>query len=99
MPVFVAPQWDGSEELTPDEARLRFRLRLNPGQTGEAAYDCEVYVRLPGDANGDDVVSAPDFILLRDFITPNSDFDSDGRVTALDFLILRDNVGRRRVVE
>lgn len=56
--------------------------------------------RLPGDANGDGIVSLADFLILRehfgssDGVTfADGDFNEDGTVSLADFLILRANFG------
>jgi len=92
---FDAPQWDGSTELTPTQARLQFRLTVDEGVSTD---DCEVYIRIPGDANGDDQVNAFDVALLRLF-DPDADFNADGIVNAFDLAILRQNSGRKRTAQ
>ena len=94
-PDFDAPQWDGSTELTKSQARLRFRLTVNGGADSD---ECEVYIRVPGDANGDDAVNAFDVARVRT-VHPEADFNGDGGVNAFDVAILRLNSGRRRTVE
>ena len=94
-PDFDAPQWDGSTELTTAEASLGFRLTINQGKTGEDSDECEVYIRIPGDATGDDDVNAFDLAKLRQ-LDPAADFNGDGPVNAFDLAILRQNSGRRR---
>ena len=96
-PDFDAPQWDGSTELTKTQARLRFRLTINHGTPDQDDDEVEVHVRIPGDANGDEVVNAFDIALLRR-LDPNADFNGDGTVNAFDLAILRQNSGRRRTV-
>jgi len=93
-PDFDAPRWDGSTELTQEEATLIFRLTVDSGKTDET----QVHVRIPGDANGDNAVNAFDVALVRN-VDPCADFDGDGRVTGFDVAILRTNSGRRRTVE
>ena len=96
-PDFDAPQWDGSTELTKAQARLRFSLTVNEGGPSETTDEVEVYIRIPGDANGDDAVNAFDLALERS-VHPDADFNGDGTVNAFDVLILRPNVGRRRII-
>lgn len=56
--------------------------------------------RMPGDANGDGVVTFEDFSILQNqygqSVTPNTgaDFTGDGEVTFQDFAILQNNYGR-----
>ena len=98
-PTFDAPQWDGSTELTKTQARLSFQLTINPGNMlGERTDEVTVYIRIPGDANGDNLVNAFDLAKLRQ-IAPAADFDGNGRVDAFDVSIFRLNAGRRRTVE
>lgn len=97
-PHFDAAQWDGSTELTRNEATLRFRLTINKGRANEATDEVEVYIRIPGDANGDDAVNAFDVAKLR-LSDPDADFSGDGIVNAMDIGILRQNATRRRTVE
>ena len=94
-PSFNAPQWDGSTELTVAQARLRVRLTINAGQIDEASDEVEVYIRIPGDANGDDVVNAFDIALVR-AVDPAANFNGDLAVNAFDLAILRQGSGRRR---
>lgn len=79
-PDFDAPQWDGTTELTPCDATLRFRLTINMGAPDADSSECEVYIRIPGDSNGDNVVNAFDVARLRQF-QPDSDFNGDGRTS------------------
>ena len=95
---FAAPQWSGSIELTKTEARLGFLLTINQGQATEDFDQCEVYVRIPGDANEDDTVNAFDLAKLRQ-LDPATDYNGDGSVNAFDLAILRQNSGRRRTEE
>ena len=98
-PTFDALQWDGSTELTKTEARLRFQLTINAGDTlGERTDEVEVHIRLPGDANGDDRINAFDVMMLRTS-APDADFNGDGTVNGADLSILRLNSHRRRTVE
>ena len=97
-PDFDAPQWDGSTELTKTEARLRFRLTINQGEADEASDEVEVYIRIPGDATGDDVVNAFDLAKLRQG-DPAANFNGDLTVNAFDLAILRQSSGRVRTVE
>ena len=94
-PDFDAPGWDGSTELTPEQATLRFRLTINQATRYEDSDECEIYIRIPGDGNGDDVVNAFDLAKLRQ-LDPEVDFNADGLVNAFDLAILRQNAGRRR---
>ena len=95
-PDFDAPHWNGSVELTKTEARLRFRLTVNGGADTD---ECEVYIRIPGDANGDDVVNAFDVALFRQVPPhPDADCNGDGTVNMFDIAILRANSARRRTV-
>ena len=93
-----APQWDGATELTKTEARLRFRLTINVGTPQQDSDEVEIYIRIPGDANGDDVVNAFDIALLR-VLDPSADFNGDTAVNAFDVSILRLNSGRRRLLD
>ena len=97
-PNFDAPQWDGSTELSRTEALLRFRLTINEGELNEDADEVEVYIRIPGDANGDDAVNAFDLAMVRT-VRPEADFNGDGVINAFDVVILRQNAGRRRTVD
>ena len=97
-PSFAAPAWDGVTELPPLEATLRFLLVINPGEPLQDADECEVYVRIPGDANGDDVVNAFDVAAVRR-LDPEADFNGDGGVNGFDVAILRQNAGRRRTAD
>ena len=97
-PDFDAPQWDGSIELTKTEACLRFRLTINAGEADEDADECEVDIRIPGDATGDDTVNAFDLAKLRQ-ADPTANFNGDEFVNAFDLAILRQNSGRARTVE
>ena len=98
-PIFDAPQWDGSTELTKTQARLSFRLTINPGDMlGERTDEVTVYIRIPGDANGDDAVNAFDLAKLRQ-VNADADFDGNGRVDAFDVSIFRQNAGRRRTAD
>ena len=94
-PSFEAPQWDGSTELTVEEATLIFRLTTNQGMAAESTDDVEVFIRIPGDGNGDDAVNAFDVATFR-HLSPESDFNQDGAVNANDLAILRQNGARRR---
>ena len=97
-PEFYAPQWDGSTEFSKSQARLRFRLTINHGEANEDTDEVEVYIRIPGDATGDDIINAFDLARFRQ-LDPYADFNGDGRVNAFDVSILRLNSGRRRTVE
>ena len=97
-PDFDAPQWDGSTELSRTEASLVFSLTVNQGEPNESVDECGVYVRIPGDANGDDLVNAFDVALVR-MVAPGSDFNGDETINAFDVVILRQNAGRRRTVD
>ena len=96
VPSFDAPQWDGTTELLLADAALAFRLTVNQGQTNEDTDEVACYVRIPGDANGDDVVNAFDLALLRQ-LDAGADFNGDGGVNAFDLAILRVSSGRRRL--
>jgi len=65
------------------------------GMLYEDSDEVTCYVRLPGDANGDDVVNAFDLALVRT-AQPPADFNCDGAINAFDVAILRINSGRRR---
>ena len=97
-PTFSAPQWDGSTELTKTQATLTFRLTINQGEVTEYTDEVAVYIRIPGDANGDDAVNAFDVALLR-LSDPSADFNGDGFTNATDISILRQNTSRRRTVD
>ena len=97
-PDFDAPMWDGSTELTRTEARLHFQLTINTGEAGEDSDEVEVYIRVPGDATGDDLVNAFDLAKLRQF-DPSANFNGDVSVNAFDLAILRQNAGRVRTEE
>ena len=97
-PIFDAPMWDGSTELTKTEAALQFNLTVNQSLPEEHSDEIVVYIRIPGDANGDDLVNAFDVAKMRQ-VSPDADFNGDGRVNAFDVSILRLNAGRRRTVE
>jgi hypothetical protein len=88
---FDAPAWDGSTELTIAEASLQFQLEVDGGSTDT----CDCYVRIPGDANGDNRVNAFDIARLRT-LHPEADFNDDGAVNAFDLAILRNNSSRAR---
>jgi len=90
-PDFDAPKWDGSTELTQEEATLIFRLTVDSGKTDET----QVHVRIPGDANGDNAVNAFDVAKLR-LLSPFADFNGDNIVDAFDLATLRNNAGRAR---
>ena len=98
QPTFVAPQWDGSTELTRTQAMLRFRLTINQGEADEDSDEVEVYIRIPGDATGDNTVNAFDLAKLRQGDIAAS-FNGDAFVNAFDLAILRQNSGRTRTVE
>ena len=98
LPEFDAPQWDGSTELTRTQARLRFRLTINLGEVNEDSDEVEVYIRIPGDATGDDIINAFDLAKLRQQ-NPAANFNGDLVVNAFDLAILRQNAGRTRTVE
>ena len=89
---FVAPSWDGVTELTTAEATLLFELSINGGVSADT---CTIYIRIPGDGNGDNAVNAFDVAIVRQ-VRPEADFNCDGRVNAFDVAILRHNGGRRR---
>jgi len=98
----ATPDFDASQdedcwcvELPRSAARLRFRLTINRDTPDEASDEVEVYIRLPGDANGDDVVNVYDVERVRS-LDPSADFNGDGVVDARDALILRTNACRRR---
>ena len=91
-PDFDAPQWDGSTELTVAEATLGFELSINAGASTDT---CEIYIRVPGDANGDNVVNAFDLAKLRQ-TDPSANFNGDLVVNAFDLAILRQSSGRSR---
>ena len=97
-PEFVAPQKADGQELTRSEALLRFRLTINSGAFSQKSDEVEVYIRVPGDANGDDAVNAFDLALLRQ-LDPAADFNDDSGVNAFDLAVLRQNSGRRRTVD
>ena len=97
-PDFDAPQWDGSTELTRTEARLRFRLTVNAGNATESGDEVEIYIRLPGDANDDDMVNAFDVALFRQ-LNPSANFNGDEFINAFDLAIFRQHAGRIRTVE
>ena len=88
-----APQWDGSTELTVAGATLEFQLSINGGASTDAT---QVYIRIPGDATGDNVVNAFDLARLRQQV-PEADFTGDAVVNAFDLAVLRQNAGRSRV--
>jgi len=94
-PDFDAPQWDGSTELTIAEATLLMQLTVNEGSSSPSSDDTQLYVRIPGDSNGDDLVNAFDIALLRN-LDPSADYTGDGVVNAFDLAVLRINAGRRR---
>ena len=96
-PCFDAPLWDGSTELTAEEATLIFRLTVDKDTAGEDTDEVQGYVRLPGDANGDDTVNAFDIasVYRRD---GGADFNGDGTVNAFDLRALRANNSRRRYI-
>ena len=81
--------------MTRAEASLTFRLTINQGQPAQSSDDVEVYIRIPGDANGDNVVNAFDLSKLR-LLDPLADFNGDGVVNAFDLSILRLNAARHR---
>lgn len=85
------PEWDGSIELTVLEASLQFQLEVDGGDTDT----CDCYVRIPGDANGDDRINAFDIARVRT-LHAEADFNDDGGVNAFDLAILRTNSGRAR---
>ena len=85
------PEWDGSTELTVAEASLEFTLAVDGGDTDT----CDCYVRIPGDANGDDTINAFDIARVRT-LHAEADFNDDGSVNAFDLAILRQNAGRSR---
>jgi len=87
----VTPAASGSTELTVAEASLEFTLAVDGGSTDT----CACYVRIPGDANGDDVINAFDISRLRQ-LHPEADFNDDGGVNAFDLAVLRVNSSRRR---
>ena len=95
---FDAPQPGASNEFTRTEANLVFRLTINEGQIGERSDDVLIYVRIPGDATGDDVVNAFDLARLRRYDI-RADFTGDGYTNAFDLAILRQNSGRKRTVD
>ena len=95
---FDAPKWDGSTELTRTEATLRFRLTINAGEPGERSDEIEIYIRIPGDATGDDLVNAFDLAKLRQG-DPCADFTGDSFLNAFDLAILRQSSGRMRTVD
>jgi len=94
-PDFDAPQWDGSTELTRTEATLLFDLSINDGAFADTV---EVYVRIPGDVDGDDKLNAFDISLIRK-LDPASDFDGNNLINAFDIIIYRINFGRKRTVD
>ena len=87
-----------SQEMTKTEARLQFRLTVNQGEPAEDSDEVEVYIRIPGDASGNDSVGAEDVDLYAQG-DPSADFNGDGLVDVNDLDILVANFGRQRTVE
>ena len=90
---FDAPEWDGSTELTAAEASLEFELSVDGGASADT---CACYVRIPGDATGDDIVNAFDLAKVRQQ-DPAANFNGDYVINAFDLAILRQASGRKRL--
>jgi hypothetical protein len=92
-----------SESIAPSEP---YFLLLGKNATADQMTDAMTLANrtlvLPGDANGDSVVSFADFQRLErgfgngDAGWQDGDFNSDGLVNQADFLLLRENFGHRR---
>ena len=91
---FDAPMWDGSTELLIADCTLEFQLSVDGGADTDT---CSTYIRLPGDATGDNIINAFDIAKVR-VVDPSADFNGDMVVNAFDLAILRRNAARRRTL-
>ena len=90
---FDAPQPVSGEFLAAD-CTLEFELTVsNAG--GSPSASCSTYIRLPGDATGDNVINAFDLAKIRQ-AAPEANFNGDAVINAFDLAILRRNAGRSR---